>query len=146
MRSKEYSKIIKISAHDRQRIQDSSADFTIDIPAFAQEFRTVTAIAPLSIQIPHVFTNINQYNNVLILNDLVLDQTYVPIVVPVGQYNETQLFSTLQTLIDTTLNAPGTSITISEITSKITITFPTGAQIGTDPSFEVHSCTRCARV
>jgi hypothetical protein len=91
----------------------SSSDFSFFI-GIAQD---VKAVAIKSVTIPHLHTNINSYNNTLIL--LYGTASTATIIMPIGQYNIVEFMSALQALIIAETGDGTFVITQDSLTNKL---------------------------
>ena len=124
--SKYQSKLLRLSAHDRDRSRpnQTNSDFSIDIKSQNTELKKIVAIQVVNCQIPNVFYNIPDGLNTFNFDDaLSAPQT---VTITPGQYQLVQFMDAFLDLIDTKLSFPlGTSSYVfDDITNKITITFP----------------------
>jgi len=81
---------IQINSHDR--VSGSATDFTVNLGK-DHKISNVRAVAIKSLQMVNSFYNINQYNNIWYYDQ---GGAELSIVVPVGQYNITQLIAAIQ--------------------------------------------------
>ena len=114
------TKIISLNSEDGIALNNSYLSrIRFDLPNLIKDDKTVIhrQISVLNAQIPFSFYNVNSYYNTFTLK---FGGSPVPITIPEGNYNSTNLFSTLSTYIKN-LTTYTFTFSISNITGIVTI-------------------------
>lgn len=115
------SSFVVINSKFRSRDSRSTSDFTYSLG----ETLNVKTVAIKSICIPNTAVNINSKNNKM---EIIYNGTQYTIIVPVGQYNISQLLSAVSSSFTTQTGTAGTFLQDS-FTKKVVITTPSNLQI-----------------
>lgn len=118
------TKIISLNSEDGIRLNGTNlSNIKFDLPNLITDNKNVyhRQISLLNAQIPFSFYNVNSNYNKIVIVAL---NTLKTITIPVGNYNSTNLFSTLTTAIFNAFSAPSITInfSVSKITGKIQMT------------------------
>lgn len=118
------SKIVRISSHERNLNLSSqtSSDFKVDVPSYSNQFNQVIAVQVLSAEIPHLFYNIDEYNNTFVFTTTG-DAKEHTITMTQGQYVLTKFLDDLMTALDTELVGVNTYSFDDDVTQKVTLNF-----------------------
>jgi hypothetical protein len=121
--SKSFSKLIRVSAHDRNlsNVSETAEKFRVGVPGYSREFGRLLASQVVSCHITHTFYNVDVYSKQFVFTTPGDSQVHT-ITMTEGQYSSTEYLDHLIALIDAELSSSN-AYSIDQNTQKITLTF-----------------------